>query len=322
MPKRITKTPCLGGIYRITCLEGDLKSYIGSTKQRFYQRWNQHRSCLNNKAHSNVHLQSAWNKYGSSSFEFCELESVAFAEDLIGCEQKWIDLYQAFNRNSGFNVMERADRRCLSEETKAKLSASHKGKKRSPEAVAKTAAANRGRKRPPEAIAKTAAARRGSKMTPEAIAKIVAFNTGKKHSPETIAKMSASHKGKKQTPEHIAKLADQRKGSKMSPESVAKMSATRTGKKQKPEHVKNSVAANIKINPFFYRAAEPNGTIHTILNLRAFCRDFKLCSTGMCQVASGVQKHHKGWTCQKLLKSEHPEMLPSDQPSTFTPKLR
>jgi hypothetical protein len=46
----------------------------------------------------------------------------------------------------------------LSEETKAKMSASHKGKKKSPEHVAKVAAANRGRIVSPETRAKLSAA--------------------------------------------------------------------------------------------------------------------------------------------------------------------
>lgn len=67
------------------------KRYIGSTSDSFKKRWWLHKWQLNNNKHKNIHLQNAWNKYGSENFEFIIIEilSGSFLEK----EQKWIDLY-------------------------------------------------------------------------------------------------------------------------------------------------------------------------------------------------------------------------------------
>ena len=55
------------GIYKIiNILNG--KVYIGSAKN-FQHRWSRHVSALNLDKHENLHLQNAWNKYGSSNFK-------------------------------------------------------------------------------------------------------------------------------------------------------------------------------------------------------------------------------------------------------------
>ena len=60
------------GIYKITnILNG--KSYIGLSSN-IKQRWVQHKRNLNNNVHHNLHLQSAWNKYGKKYFTFSVLE--------------------------------------------------------------------------------------------------------------------------------------------------------------------------------------------------------------------------------------------------------
>lgn len=253
MTKRIAKTPCDGGIYRITCTAGDVsKTYIGSTRQTFSRRWQGHRSALRNGCHHSRHFQNAWDKYGEQSFEFYVLEPVQFLEDLIDCEQKWIDIYQSHTRECGFNLAPRADGSCFSAETKAKIGRA---------------------------------------------------STGRMPTAETRAKMSAAHAGKKKTPEHVAKVAIANTGKKRTPEQIARSTAVHIGRKQSPEEIANNLAARIKNNPFYHKATAPDGTVHDrILNLHAFCKGFGLDSSRMARVASGAEKHCRGWKCEKLRK--------------------
>lgn len=80
-----------------------------------------------------------------------------------------------------------------SDETRAKQSAAHTGRKRTPEEKEKLRIANTGRKMPAEAVAKSAAARTGAKRTPEQRARMSAAHAGKKWSQA----QHAAHKGKK-----------------------------------------------------------------------------------------------------------------------------
>jgi plasmid stability protein len=104
-----------------------------------------------------------------------------------------------------------------SPETKAKMSAAHKGKKNhnygktlSPETRAKISAATKGKTRSPETRAKMSAALKGENHP----------FYGKSHTPEARAKMSAAVKGEN-NPFY---------GKTFSPEARAKISAARKGK--------------------------------------------------------------------------------------------
>ena len=139
------------GIYGIKNKIND-KIYVGKTGMNFGDRWDSHKSLLNNNKHDNPYLQRAWNKYGQDSFEFIILEDcdVAVLEDR---EKYYIKLYKeqglAYNihdgGNEGYNLgkhlSEETKRkigeknkvngmgRKVSEETKQKMSQTHKNKK-------------------------------------------------------------------------------------------------------------------------------------------------------------------------------------------------
>lgn len=117
-----------GGIYKITCTANG-KVYIGSTTD-MRKRWRAHRSDLRNNKHHNRHLQGAWNKYGNQFFEFEVLETVTIADHLHEREQHWLDHYQAYNPDNGYNhgTVARAPwlGRSHSSATKQKLSDSAK----------------------------------------------------------------------------------------------------------------------------------------------------------------------------------------------------
>jgi group I intron endonuclease len=113
------------GIYKITCLSNK-KIYIGSTV-KLVNRIQQHKWHLKNNRHHNPILQSSYNKYGSDQFEYEIIESCD-EKSLIQREQYWMDFYKA---TLGFNIVPRADRKKVSEETKKKISIANKGKKKS-----------------------------------------------------------------------------------------------------------------------------------------------------------------------------------------------
>lgn len=114
--------------------------------------------------------------------------------------------------------------RKASDETKAKISLSRKGRKLSEETKAKLSAVIKGRLRgptPQETKAKISAAKKGIKPSTEARAKLSAVRLGKTHSDETKAKMSAALKGRTRGPlseEHKRKLSEMFKGKSLSPE--------------------------------------------------------------------------------------------------------
>jgi group I intron endonuclease len=57
-----------GGIYEIINKVNG-KRYVGSSIN-IRRRWNEHKSELSLKCHSNSHLQNSWNKYGEDAFSF------------------------------------------------------------------------------------------------------------------------------------------------------------------------------------------------------------------------------------------------------------
>lgn len=66
-------------------------------------RWKQHQNKLNKNNHPNVYLQSAWNKYGESDFDFSILEHCEF-DMLDEKENYWIEFYNTLDRTKGFNL--------------------------------------------------------------------------------------------------------------------------------------------------------------------------------------------------------------------------
>jgi hypothetical protein len=121
-------------------------------------------------------------------------------------------------------------------ETRARLSAMRRGKKRPAELVAKTAEGLRGKPKSLEHRAKLAAANAGRVLPPETLAKIAAANRGRKHSAETRAKMSAVQSARTLSPEARANIIAAHRGKVVSAETRAKMSAAKRGKPLAQEH--------------------------------------------------------------------------------------
>jgi len=65
------------------------KIYIGSTAESFNKRLQQHLGLLRRGKHSNFHMQSLWNRYGTPMFHILEICNDQKTVSLQ--EQKWID---------------------------------------------------------------------------------------------------------------------------------------------------------------------------------------------------------------------------------------
>lgn len=184
------------GIYLITNTE-DGKVYLGSSinlKKRKYAHFN----ALQNGKHSNRHLQCAYDLYGVEAFQW---EVLLYSpkdisdKELKTLEDYYINFFNALNPKYGYNFLS-ADRHFVSEETKAKMSASLTGKrlgmKHTEEARAKISASLKGKPstfkgkiHTAESKEKNAAAHRGKPSG----------RVGKKASEETRMKLSISHIG-------------------------------------------------------------------------------------------------------------------------------
>lgn len=104
--------------------------YVGSS-QHVYRRLHAHMAQLNGKRHGSPHLQAAWSKYGRAAFKLLLLEARAgTSEELLALENAYL---MAVDRDLLFNttvpaVIGRAAGVKNSPETRAKMSAAHKGK--------------------------------------------------------------------------------------------------------------------------------------------------------------------------------------------------
>ena len=106
------------------------KIYIGQSID-YKRRLKHHKNALMRNAHHNQHLQSSWNKYGKSVFEFALLEPCS-VENLDESEVWWIDFFDSTNDKKGYNLENggSSNYNC-SESTKQKIGNSQKGSKHS-----------------------------------------------------------------------------------------------------------------------------------------------------------------------------------------------
>lgn len=184
------------------------KTYIGSSNH-IQRRWSRHVYELRTSQHKNCHLQRAWLHYSEEAFAFSVVEECN-EESLISREQFWIDFFQS--AKCGYNVIPRADRKIMAEETKRKIAQGNKGKSK-----------NAGRVQPLEEIMRRAASLRAlnRKCPEEHKEKLRRLRIGKPIPPEQKKKLSLSHMGQKPW----------NKGGKLSKEHIANL----TGKKRSAE---------------------------------------------------------------------------------------
>ncbi|HEX2900703.1 MAG TPA: GIY-YIG nuclease family protein [Bacteroidia bacterium] len=121
------------GIYKIHFV-GSNNFYVGSAVC-FSTRWSIHRNELARGSHCNPSLKRAWAKYGAENIRFTILEVVDEKTQLIPREQFWMDQLMP-----AYNVAPKAGSQLgfrHGPEARAKVSASSKGRPKSPETIAK-----------------------------------------------------------------------------------------------------------------------------------------------------------------------------------------
>lgn len=87
------------GIYKIKNLFNG-KIYIGQSVD-IEKRWSTHKAELKHNHHHNIHLQSAWNKYGEDNFEFSIIE-ICNSDQLNQREIYWISEFNSCE--NGYNL--------------------------------------------------------------------------------------------------------------------------------------------------------------------------------------------------------------------------
>jgi group I intron endonuclease len=168
------------------------KRYVGQTWTSLRHRWRGHQR--NSRCRK---LHRAIKAHGADAFTIELLTFAATQEMADHLEAYFMERHQT--RERGYNIREGGAKGKLSIETRAKMSAAHRGKIISPAQREKARLANLGKKRgprPAEWRAKNGAAQRGKVVSLETRARMSAAGLGRKHSAETRAKMSATRKGR------------------------------------------------------------------------------------------------------------------------------
>lgn len=102
------------------------KVYVGSSFN-CEGRFTKHFNMLKKGRHFNEYFQNSFNKYGVENFETYILEVVENEDDLLQKEEDWIEFYNGFDRNHGFNV-QIPTRTRISQEVKDKISVTMSGR--------------------------------------------------------------------------------------------------------------------------------------------------------------------------------------------------
>jgi group I intron endonuclease len=132
--------------------------YIGSSIN-VKKRFNSHLNLLSKNKHFNLHLQSAWNKYGKENFVFLHVEKISTPETRLIRENKWIKIHKPEYNNilvNGSNyffhsaetkekIRQKALGRKVSDETKSKIKETCKGRVLSEETKLKISKSNKGK---------------------------------------------------------------------------------------------------------------------------------------------------------------------------------
>jgi group I intron endonuclease len=234
------------------------KVYVGQTSQYPNTRWIQHKSKLNKNKHSNLHLQSAYHKYGSEAFIFILLDSNIIESEIDVYESKLIEWFKAinlsYNIESGGNKLKH-----LSKETKLKLSIWNKNN--------------------PNPLSPV-----GKPLTQEAKDNLRIKHLGKKMSQEIKDKISLT-KRNNITDDLRVKCSLGRKGKK----------AWNSGIQGCYKHTESDKIKIGEVASKYFHLISPEGEIFQGKNISEFARQFDLNIKGITRVVSGERPHYKKW---------------------------
>src|SRR5208283_4314746 len=192
-------------IYKITNSINN-KAYVGQCQTSLNERWRHHKT---DAYRFDGYFQRAIRKYDTECWKFEILEEVEDINLLNEAEMKWIEYYDTFNRDKGYNSTNGGvNGFIVSEETKEKMRQARLGKKASEETKEKIGQAKLGNKiwlgkcHSEESKEKIGQAKLGNKIW-----------LGKHHTEETKEKMRLAKLGK----------TSNRLGKKLSEESKEKL---------------------------------------------------------------------------------------------------
>ena len=169
------------GIYKITNPSNNI--YVGQSIDIIF-RWNYYNKL---RCKGQTKLYNSLKKYGVENHKF-EILCQCDRSELNNLEVYYIDLYQSFNTEMGLNLQSGGSVNKVSDETRAKMSASAKAKIITDEHMAKLKASRLGR---------VYTKGRRFKLSKEACDKKRGENNpfyGKKHSQETKDKIGSRHR--------------------------------------------------------------------------------------------------------------------------------
>lgn len=194
------------GVYRIDLGNGWF--YLGSAYD-LREREGRHRRELGRGVHCNKIMQRAFDKYGA--FKFVVLGRYPI-DVLLQREQELLDAHCGQQKCANIALLAGNPMAGLkhSDAARAKIRATHIGKKKSPEHRAKLSAYQTGKKASDDARANMSVAKKGHTVSPATRAKISAAKTGVKRSVEARAAISAGSMGRKMPPfttEHRANIS-------------------------------------------------------------------------------------------------------------------
>lgn len=210
------------GIYAVTNILTDTVYYGQSVN--IGERLKKHRFMLDGNYHDNIHLQRAWSKYGKDAFVFTPIRIVEdITVDLTPIEKKYKD-NAYFLGMKVYNISDPEKPPSYSQEARAKIAASRRGKKMSDKTKRKLSEINTGKIASLETRKKISDAGKGRIFSKEARNKIGQAHKGKTISKEMRKKISQtniskgikppSRKGAKMSKEYLLKLSQRMKGNK------------------------------------------------------------------------------------------------------------
>ena len=207
--------------YALTFPSG--KQYIGIAADA-QRRYRKHRTSL--RTGSQLAVYRAWRKHGEPEMRVLAVcPDRKYASDL---EKKAIAAFGTMVPH-GYNLTSGGENGYgFSEETRAKISAVHKGKTVSEKTRARLREANLGKTLTEEQKNNVRDFFRGRKLTEDHKAKIAASHTGKKRKPfseEHKKKIGEAFRGRTLSDEHKAKISAANMGHGVTPETRARMRA-------------------------------------------------------------------------------------------------